>query len=153
MNETLIGLIIGFVVGFVPPMYIHWQERKDKYLFAIIEKKFEVYQDAFTHSLVMRNSLNKDQSDSLDTDSIRSWFNRNNLYLNPEIRNDFVNIISCVERYGINKLIYLQRREDDSINDKKVEKSYNELVTTHEKIMELPKRIEDNINIYYKKNF
>ena len=50
MSEAVYGLI-GLVIGIIVTLFIHSSERRDKYLFMLIEDRFRVSQYAYKYSL------------------------------------------------------------------------------------------------------
>ena len=141
---TLTGAIIGYFVS----IYTHHQEREDKYLFALIEKKFDIYQQAYVHSRELRSIIHEQWKKKSDViTKTDDWLEANCLYLDPEIRDDFRDIIECVHDYSTELHIYAEFKREG--NTEEALKSHQEIKTTFRKIVGLPERIEKSIETYY----
>jgi hypothetical protein len=152
--------LIGVIIGITSTSLINsknrkdnkifaLREREDKYLFALIEKRFKVSQEAFQLCLQLRSIIHGKREIVNDTISTaQQWFDSNNLYLFPTIRKDIEDTINKVILYKDKlKLYYYSTQRDDS---DKADEIYKEIENEFFQIMTLPKRIEDSLNLYYK---
>lgn len=148
MSEAVYGLI-GLAIGIIVTLLIHSRERRDKYLFMLIEDRFRVSQDAYKYSLQMRHVIFGDEDYRIEVLSkIREWFNENNLYLPPDIRRDFDVTITNVDNYKI-KLQDCRELKRDGKKEAAA-KIHKELMMNFRSIGNLPGRIEQSLNRYYK---
>jgi hypothetical protein len=147
-----ISVIIGLVIGSLITIYVHREDRKDKYRFAMIKDKFQVNQAAYEHSITMNTILSriiigKEEDIINDFANIKQWFQCNLLYLEPTIRSDFRNTIKLVDTYGtkLNRMVH----EREQKNIKSANELYNVIEAAHERIEGLSDRIESCMDKYY----
>ena len=150
MNSALIALA-GVIVGIIAASLIHRKDRKDKYLFALIEKRFKVAQEAYQLSkqlsLKLKSIIGDEEKITNDIiPSARKWFDENCLYLLPTIRNDLDDIINKVGSYKD----ILKLHGKCEINTEKEKIIYDRLDEDFKKIITLKNRIENSMNPYYK---
>lgn len=153
MPEVIFALI-GVVIGILGTLFIHSRERKDKYLFMLIEDRFRVAQDAYKYSQQMKSVIHGDDDYRIEVLSkIREWFNENNLYLPPDIRTDFDVTITNVDNYKMELQHYRDLKRDGENRDGENEEAANlhsEIMMNFKSIGGLPGRIERSLNRYYK---
>ncbi len=146
---VIIGTIIGGLISIIPNWVTHRNRRKDQYLFALVEKKFLVAQEAYKHSFDLKWIIHKkDEVKGEVLDPIREWYNKSCLYLEPKIRGDFSKVIDDNWNYHTLLETYYQARdagESEEFNRlrAKLNNVFNSIVT-------LANRIEKYINQYYK---
>jgi len=159
-SEILIGLftILGALVGtLVPTIYNYFRdknERKDKYFFSMIKKRFEVYSEASNWCEILKDLIHKsDDMIFTQTRKARDWFSQNNLYLEPKIRIDFFNFILEVEMYK-NRLEDFQiTKEQEGIDSEQTQKKKEELKNTFREIrVGIQRKIQNTIDVYYDKS-
>jgi hypothetical protein len=151
MPEAIFA-IIGFVIGSLITIYVHREDRKDKYRFAMIKDKFQVNQAAYKHSITLITILSsivmkKKQNVIKDFTSIRRWFQSNLLYLEPQVRCDFRNTLKLIDSYGDKLRRMTHEREHENV--KRADEIYNEIEAALERIEGLPHRIESFMDKYY----
>jgi len=146
---VIIGTIIGSLISIVPNRIMHRERRVDRYLFALVEKKFVVAQEAYNHSLVLSGILNKkDEVKGTVLEPIRNWYNDNCLYLEPEIRAKFREVVDDNWNYhSLRESFYLLK--DDEGETKNVQKMRDQLKDVFSSIVTLTSDIEDTVNQYY----
>lgn len=142
--------LLGVVLGLLPSFIIHYQDRKDRYLFAILDKRFEVAQHAYLISEKLKSVIHGDEKIRMDKVSeARNWFDKNNLYLSPDIRDDLRRVIWDVDSYHVQLLNYYSVKHDEGSTNN-VEELNQELLKNFSSIMGLGQRIQKNIDVYYK---
>lgn len=149
MNAAVYTLL-GVALGLVPTFIMHYNDRKDRYLFAILDKRFEVAQHAYILSERLKSVIHGDEEIRMDKVSeARKWFDENNLYLSPEIRDDLRKVIWAVDFYHLELSHYysVKREEGNTENTKLL---HQELLENFSSIQGLRRRIQENMNIYYK---
>jgi len=147
MSSALFGLL-GVILGVIVMLIIHQQERRDKYLFAIVKERLSTAQMAYSWALKMKSVIHGEleAKSGILTES-REWFNQSNLYLPPDIRRDFDRVISNVWDYKDNLLYYYQLKHDGEIEKAKIQ--HEDLMQYFGEIRDLPARIEASVSIYY----
>jgi hypothetical protein len=140
IGGTLFGIFISSVFNY----FKFRDDRKDKYLFTLVEIRFKIYQEAYSKAdelkyLIHHQGENKNEI----VNETRKWFNNNNLYLRPDIRDDFNDFISEVSDY------WMHRDQTLSYNGNDKNIKIKELDELFKKIMSITKRIQKSINIYY----
>lgn len=150
MDSIIPGIfaIIGVILGLFGSYTLNKQNRKDKFLLASIDKKFEVYQKAYILSRELKYIVHESYDvKSETTQRALDWYHENNLYLEPSIRNDFFNTIDKINNYKELLIEFSQEREKgESEETKRLRKEISE---TFKEIMTLDKRIQKSINVYY----
>ena len=104
LSEILIGLftLLGVLI---PTLYNHYKakrERQDKYFFAMIEKRFEIYSHASYLCDQLKHLIHKPDDDGEKNEKITKaldWYSQYNLYLEPEIRQSFSEFIHKVDTH------------------------------------------------------
>ena len=159
-SEILIGLftILGALVGTLfPTIYNYFKdkkEREDKYFFAMIEKRFEVYSKASYWCDTLKYLIHKDDNEKyLQTNKARDWYSKNNLYLEPSIRKNFIDSVLEVEMYKTRleecRIIGQQEGWDTEQTQKKNE----EIKDAFREIMVgIQNKIQNTIDVYYDKS-
>lgn len=100
MLSALSGVVVGFILKSAYDFFIYSKDRQDKYFFALLTKRFEVYQEANSICEQLKSVMHGDNSDIIKvTAEARGWFHRNNLYLEPSLRSDFNSLIMDVAFY------------------------------------------------------
>jgi len=140
--------LIGVVIGFLGTYLIHRQDRKDKYLFALVEERFRIAQEAYELCQVFKHIVHGEEKMKLEVlRSSRDWFNKNNLYLSPDIRNDFDETIHNIYNYR-DKLeeYYVVKHEG---HEERTEQLKTELALSFSLIMNLGERVQKSMDRYY----
>ena len=148
---ALAGTIIGFLLKTIYDYFKYLSERKDKYFFVLITKRFEVYQQANFHCEKLKKVIHDKTDKKYEiTTEAREWFYNNSLYLKPELREDFRRLILDVEFYGDTKEDFYFTLEDKGADDEETIKKRADLRETFNNIMVgAQKKIQDDIDIYY----
>ncbi len=81
------------------------------------------------------------------TSEAREWFNKNNLFLPPQIRNDLDQIINNVINYRDELEAHYEEKQHG--DREKARKLYEEVKNNFKRIITLPKRIQKSVDIYY----
>ena len=149
--SALIGTIVGFVLKTWYDFYKYKNERKDKYMFALLNKRFEVYQEANYHCEQLKKIVHDKTEKKFEiTNNAREWFYKNNLYLNPDVREDFRRLIFDVEFYGEQLNDFFYTREDLGSENEETIRKKEELKATWNNIMQgTQKKIQSDIDKYY----
>jgi squalene cyclase len=97
----LLGTIVGFFLKATYDYLQYRSERYDKYYFALLNKRFEVYQEANFECEKLKTVVHDQTNKKYEiTNHARDWFYQNNLYLSPSLRDSFRRLIFDVEFYG-----------------------------------------------------
>ncbi len=144
----IIGTIVGFALKSAYDYYIYSNDRRDKYFFALLIKRFEVYQAANAICEQLKSVVHDKTDAKLKiTNEARSWFYNNNLYLSPDLRKDFRRLIMGVEFYGELLDDYFLSQQQGK-NDKE---SKNELMNKWKHIMSgTQKTLQSDLDQYFK---
>ena len=147
MPEAIFALI-GVVIGILGTLFIHSRERKDKYLFMLIEDRFRVAQDAYKYSQQMKSVIHGDDDYRIEVLSkIREWFNENSLYLPPDIRTDFDITITNVDNSKMELQLYRDLKHGGE--NEEAANLHNEIMMNFKSIGGLSGRIEQSLSRYY----
>ena len=149
---TLCGILLGSILTWVINYLKEKRDRKDRYFFALLEKRFNINQEAFYNIERLKSVLHKDESIKIKTiNEVQEWFNKNNLYLEPDIRKKFRNTILDVSLYNIKLQNYYNISIREGIESEEAKKKNKELNDTFDNIMVgLQDSIQTDINLYYK---
>jgi len=151
LTSTLFGTILGIVVKTIYDFYKYKNERKDKYMFVLLNKRFEVYQEANYYCEQLKKVVHdKTEKKSDIINNAREWFYKNNLYLSPSVREDFRRLILDVEFYGEQLNDFFKTQEDLGSDNEETIRKKEELKATWNKIMQgTQKKIQSDIDEYY----
>ena len=140
IGGTLLGILITSLINY----FKFRDDRKDKYLFTLVEIRFKIYQEAYSRADKLKWLIHNNDKEKINiVNETREWFNNNNLYLRPDIRDDFNDFISEVGDYWIHR----EAAKSYEGEDAKIKKK--ELDDLFKKIMSITKRIQNSINVYY----
>ncbi len=147
MNEGLFTLL-GVVIGFTGTWWINRQDRRGRLLSTIAKDRFRISQEAYQLSVKLREVIHSPVGERIDViTEVRGWFNSNNLYLPPDIRNDFDQNIRTVDSYrDIRDELNRLRREG---NIDETEEQLAELTKAFGEILDLGNRIQASMDVYY----
>jgi len=156
-SEILIGLftVLGTIVGVLVPTIYNFikdkKERHDKYFFALIDKRFEVYNEAYYWCEQLKHLVHASDSNKFEqTRKAMDWYAKNNLYLEPILRTDFANFIREVEIYKERLEEYRQTGREKGWDSKQRDQKRSELRASFEDIMSgIQMRIQSKIDRYY----
>jgi hypothetical protein len=145
----ILSVIAVAFIGWYFTYKIHKRERKDKYLLSLVKEKFEASQAAYNYSVKFYSIIQEKNEFKLNLlEEAKKWFDQNNLYLYPEIREDFESTISKLYNYSdILKLIELYKTKEETV---KKNEQYQKLDQYYKDIVLLNRRIQENIDVYYK---
>lgn len=148
MDDGLI-VIISVIIGMVSTQIIHERDRRDKYRMALIKKRFEVSQQAFNYSKTLLGMIHGNDIVRIEAiGTMRQWFNENNLYLPPSIRDDFDRTLSDVDNYKSDLLLMNDLRENGPKAD--YEDHKKSTMEKFQSIRTLNRRIQNSLDVYYK---
>ncbi|MGD1007868.1 MAG: hypothetical protein ABR980_11640 [Ignavibacteriaceae bacterium] len=140
IGGTLLGIFISSVFNY----FIFRDNRKDKYLFTLVKFRFKIYQEAYSRANKLKYLMHNNDENKINiVNETREWFNNHNLYLRPDIRDDFNDFITDVDDYWMHRKI----TKESTGGDRKIKNK--ELEDLFKKITSITKRIEKSINIYY----
>jgi hypothetical protein len=147
LTSVLIGVIATLLVAFITNLFNYFKfrdDRKDKYLFTLVEIRFKIYQESYTRAEKLKHLIHNNDKNKINyVNETREWFNNNNLYLRPDIRDDFDIFITEVSNY------WIYREAAKSSTDIDKENKNKELRELFVKINSITKRIQKSINVYY----
>ena len=153
MNDQLVGGIIAIIcvfIGWLPSIIRDKRDRKDRYFFALLQERFKVHQEAFGLAEKLKFNIHSDDDEKLPiVQEVLTWFNRNNLFLNPDLRNRYRKFIAKVENYKLKLEVWrddYQSKGDagDNIGKRK------ELEEEFKEIMDgIQSAIQKDMDIYY----
>ena len=149
---ALIGTIVGFALKSAYDYFMHSKDRRDKYFFALLIKRFEVYQAANVICEQLKSVVH-DKTDAKVkiTNEARTWFYNNNLYLSPDLRKDFKHLIMDVEFYGTQLDDYFFTSQQQGKDDKESKKKHDELMNTWKHIMSgTQEKLQSDLEQYFK---
>lgn len=102
------------------------------------EKRIQIYQEAYQKSIKLKQAVSKEPSEKIKIcQEARRWYDKNNLYLNPDIRYDFESIIQNVAIHDIRVRSYYS---------KTTKKRFEDMVSNFNSIMSLPNRIQNSLD-------
>lgn len=147
----LFGTIVGFFLKATYDYFQYKSERYDKYYFALLNKRFEVYQNANYECEKIKKVVH-DRSDKKYevTNSAREWFYKNNLYLSPKLRDDFSTLIFDVDFYGDNLEEFRLTKKETGSHSENTETLRKELLSRWDNIMgNTQLKLQNDIDKYY----
>ncbi len=140
--------IIGILIGVFVTLFVHNRDRKDKYLFSLINEKFKTAQQGYVYSKLIKSVIHGDEQLRMKTlIKIQKWLDNNCLYLSPEIRDDFKDTLWNTWFYKDELALYYETKKSGKEKDTK--KAWDELKKKFDKITHLENRIANSLNIYY----
>lgn len=149
----LLGTILGFGLKATYDYFRYKSEREDRYYFAMLQKRFEVYQQA-NHECEKLKGIVYDTTEK-KTEIIkyaREWFHQNNLYLSPDLRNDFLKLTYDTDFYGEDSKDFKVTSKETGTHSDETNLKRIELLGKWENIQGGTKKIiQDDIDRYYKK--
>jgi len=153
LSASLAGTIFGFLAKTGYDYLIRKNDRKDKYIFSLLIKRFEVYQEAN----MICESLKRVIHDRTDEHSkilrqAREWYNKNHLYFTPGTRKEFNLLINDVQFYGVTLEGYFIICNEKGRDSEDAKKKHSNLMESWDLIMRnAQKNIESDIDFYYEK--
>ena len=149
---TLGGTIIGFSVKFLFDYFQDKRSRRDRYYFALLEKRFEANQRAFSLTERLKSVIHeKDEIKYKVTRNVKEWYDDYCLYLTPELRKTFHSVIHDVNMYGYQFDDYKATGREQGWNTEETKEKREELNQTFKNIMQgMQAKIQAHIDIYYK---
>lgn len=147
MDPVISGLL-GVAMGVLVTVHVHRQDRRDRYLFVVIKEKLSVSQEAYRWSKKIRSVIHGEtEVKSEILTECQEWFDKNCLWLPPNIRSDFEKVIFNVWTYRDLLLEYYRLKHEDQTEE--AERRNNELKGHFSEIIGLPRRIEECVAVYY----
>lgn len=149
---TLSGSIVGFSAKFIFDYFQDKRSRRDRYYFAILEKRFEANQKAFSLVEKLKWLIHeKDEAKYKVTKEVKEWYDNYCLYLPPELRKEFRDVLHDVSFYDIQLDDYKATGFEKGWNSEEVKKKREELNQTFKNIVKgMQDKIQAHIDIYYK---
>ena len=149
----LLGTIVGFLLKATYDYFHYRAERYDRYYFALLNKRFEVYQQAnYKCEKLKRVVHDNTEKKSEVTNCAREWFYLNNLYLSPSLRGDFEKLIFDVEFYGDNLKEFKMTSKETGKHSEETDNKRTELIAKWDNIMVgAQSKMQNDIDKYYKK--
>lgn len=149
----LLGTIVGFFLKATYDYFRFKSERYDKYYFALLNKRFEVYQQANYECEKLKNIVhNKTDKKYEVTNYSREWYYRNNLYLSPSLREDFRRLILDVEFYGDNLTDFKLTSQETGSQSEATKTKRKQLLSQWDNIMvNTQTKLQNDIDKYYEK--
>jgi len=153
LSASLAGTIFGFLAKTGYDYLVRKNERKDKYVFSLLTKRFEVHQEANT----ICEKLKKVVHDKTDEHSsvlreAREWYSKNHLYFTPKTRDEFNRLINDVQFYGVQLEDYFLTCNDQGRESEESKKKHTDLILSWDNIMKNTQRnIESDLDFYYEK--
>ena len=149
----LLGTIVGFILKATYDYFHYKSERYDKYYFALLNKRFEVYQQANYECEKLKKVVHDNTEKKYEvTNFSREWFYQNNLFLSPTLRNDFGRLILDVEFYGDNLMDFKLTSKETGSQSEQTKTKRKELLSLWENIMvKTQSKLQEDIDQYYVK--
>lgn len=149
----LLGTIVGFLLKATYDYFRFKSERYDRYYFALLTKRFEVYQQANYECEKLKKVVHDQTEKKYEvTNYSREWFYQNNLYLSPILRNDFGRLIFDVEFYGDNLTDFKLTSKESGSQSEQTKYKRKELLSLWENIMgKTQSTLQEDIDKYYEK--
>jgi hypothetical protein len=149
---TIVGIVIGAVLTWITNYSKEKRDRKDRYFFALLDKRVNVYQQAFSNVEKLKEVVHGDEAKRIEVvNDALDWFNNNNLYLEPQLRKDFRRTISQVSMYQFQLEDWKTTARTEGQDTEKTKKKRDKLESTFENIVEgIQDRIQKDIDLYYK---
>ena len=149
---TIGGIIIGAILTWITNYLKEKRDRKDRYFFALLDKRVNVYQQAFVKVEKLKRVVHGDEDTRIEVvNEARGWFDDNNLYLEPKLRKEFDNTISEVSGYYDQLEDYRATGRTEGWDAKKTKQKSEELESTLKNIVKgTQDKIQEDIDLYYK---
>jgi hypothetical protein len=146
-------LLLGIVLGWLPNLLRLRMERKDRYAFALLEKRFEVNQECYSWGeRIARVLFDDDKKPALLIDA-KYWYHCNSLYLSPEVRKTFRKVVYETGTYDITLQHARETSRAHGINDPKSKKANEELKKKFNSIMDrIKESLESDVNASFWKH-
>lgn len=147
MDPALTGLL-GVIIGAAVPMIIHRIDRKDRFALAIMKERILASQQAYQISQDMSTVLFESEKQSDVLLKARNWYAKNCLYLPPDIRQQFNEVIVKVSQYEMLwDAHYSMRHIDKNEQKERLQQKLNDSLS---QIKTLSSRIQKNIDSRYR---
>ncbi len=149
---TIGGIFIGSLLTWLINYFKDKRDRKDRYFFALLDKRFDIYQQAYLHVEYLKYALHKDQKIRLDAvKKMKIWHDNYNLYLEPKLRKDCKQIIYKFNIYPTLAQKYKDLEETKGWDHEDTQKEFEKFEAAFLEISEgLQSKIMDEIDIYFK---
>lgn len=149
----LLGTIVGFFLKATYDYLQYRSERSDKYYFALLNKRFEVYQEANFECESLKTVVHDKTDKKFEiTNNAREWSYRNNLYLSPSLRDSFRRLIFDVEFYGDNLTDFKLTVQETGKDSEQTKTKRKELAELWNNIMGYTQlKLQSDIDKYYDK--
>lgn len=139
---VIIAAIVAAILGFISAYILFKLKQRESFITGILESRINAAQDAYSHSLTIRENIHSDGSVKSDISTeFETWFRNSSLKLPKEIRDIMRDGMHYLSFYNIFKDDW--RYEQTSGNKIKADEKYNDLKTRFDFIMRMPYRIEE----------
>ena len=141
--ETIIGVIIGSLLGASVTLIVQHFERKDKFRLVAIEKRLQIHQEVFSwwYKLIWVIHSSSEDRIKVTTEARNFWIN-NCLYLEKNTRKEFDIVIKLVDGYS-DKLQYGKETSDPVEKDK----IRQDFMNDWNRIFDLPRYIQSEVEL------
>jgi len=148
---VLSGVFLGGLISWLTSFLQFRQERLDKYLFVLLEKRFEVNQEAYLFSEELKSIIHANEADRNTTiGKIQKWYNSNHLYLSPSVRMTFKESVFEAGTYYLRLDDYRSTGREKGWDAKETKQKRDELIEIFRKITsEMQSQIEKDIDEGY----
>ena len=144
MNEGIIGVIIGMFGALI----INYFDRRSRFLLSIAKERFRASQEAYIFSKYVGTRVTDHDEHKIERIAkTREWFDRNNLYLSPSIRDAIETTLHKVDWYNTQREY---QRELMAAGDKdEAAKISKQIGDDFLYIKSLPRLIQNSMDVYY----
>ena len=98
---VLLGILLGSGFTWLINYLKERTDRKHRYFFALLEKRFTINSQAYCYIENIKGSIHKDDLNNV-VNKIRKWHNENILYLSPYVREKYKNALQKADFYQMN---------------------------------------------------
>lgn len=153
LSASLAGTIIGFLAKTGYDFLVRKNDRKDKYIFSLLTKRFEVYQEANSICEKLKRVVHDQTDDHYFTlREAREWYSKNHLYFTPKTRNEFNRLINDVQFYGVQLEDFFISCRDNGRESEESKAKHSELMDSWDNIMKNAQRnMQSDLDFYYEK--
>ncbi|MBW7995743.1 MAG: hypothetical protein FVQ81_04040 [Candidatus Glassbacteria bacterium] len=125
------------------------QSRKEKYDLELLQKRFEVYQEAYSYADKLKSKIRADEEKDQIVTEAKEWFTKNCLYLEPGLRKDFQGFIHEVWIYRERVIHWKRIGRSEGFETEEAKKLRKEIEDKYEEICSMQMKIQEDIDQYY----
>lgn len=147
----LSGVFLGGLISQLASFFRFRQERLDKYLLVLLEKKIKVNQQAYLFAEELKSIIHTDEDARFNTiRKIQEWYNSHNLLLNPSVRKVFKETVLEAGIYYLRLEDYRSTGSEKGWEAEETKQKRSKLEETFKKITsEIQCQIEQDIDEGY----